>query len=83
MKFAKLGMTYEMNDRIFYERFTPDINNPLNINKEELGIARNILASVKRTVSAVHLQKEHIDEKALGYTVAQYEFIVDARGKDV
>lgn len=79
MKFAKLGMTYEMNDRIFYERFTPDINNPLNINKEELGIARNILASVKRTVSAVHLQKEHIDEKALGYTVAQYEFIVDAR----
>lgn len=25
------------------------------------------------------MQKEHIDEKALGYTVAQYEFIVDAR----
>lgn len=79
MKFAKLGMTYEMNDRIFYERFTPEINNALNIDKEELNIAREILTSVKRLLDTVGLRKEYVDEKTLKYTVAQYEFIVDAR----
>ena len=79
MRFAKLGMTYEMNDRVFYERFTPGVDNVLNINKDELDVARDILTSVMQKVDAVHLQKEHIDEKALKYAVAQYEFIVDAR----
>lgn len=46
MRFAKLGMTYEMNDRVFYERFTPGVDNVLNINKDELDVARDILTSV-------------------------------------
>lgn len=39
-------MTYEMNDRVFYERFTPGVDNVLNINKDELDVARDILTSV-------------------------------------
>ena len=79
MKFSHLGLTYEMNDRIFYEQFTPELNKTLNINKEELTAADNILTGVKKAMSDIQVNRNEIDIKTLQYAVAQYEFIIRSR----
>lgn len=79
MAFSTLGLTYEMNDRVFYEQFTPQPGKPLNMNIEELQKAEQILNDVKQAVANIRIDRNRIDEKNLQYAVAQYEFIIRSR----
>lgn len=79
MKFGEIGITYEMNDRIFYEGFTPEPGKYLNINKEEIEKARIILNDVLKAASGIETDREHPEIKALLYAVKQYQFIVESR----
>lgn len=79
MGFSKLVLTYEMNDRVFYEQFTPEPGKPLNVNIEELQKAEQVLDDVKQAVANIRISRNHIDEKTLQYAVGQYEFIIRSR----
>lgn len=79
MEFSTLGLTYEMNDRVFYEQFAPQPGKPLNINIEELQKAEQILTDVQQAVANIRIERNRIDEKTLQYAVAQYEFIIRSR----
>ncbi|MCD8165157.1 MAG: hypothetical protein LUE93_02935 [Bacteroides sp.] len=79
MKFGEIGITYEMNDRIFYERFTPEPGKYLNINKEEVEKARAVLNNVLKAASAIETDRDHPEIRVLLYAVKQHQFIVESR----
>lgn len=79
MGFSALGLTYEMNDRVFYEQFAPKPGKALNINTEELQKAEQVLDDVKQAMADIRVNRNLIDEKTLQYAVNQYDFIIRSR----
>ena len=78
-RLSTLSLTYEMNDRIFYDSFTPAKDKPLNIQLDELENISQILDSVGRKLEMVKAKRNLYDIQALTYVYHQYLFIVSSR----
>lgn len=79
MELSELGLTYEMNDRVFYEQFTPEPGKVQNIHIEELQKAERVLDNVKQALSDMRISRNQIEKETLQYAVNQYEFIIRSR----
>jgi len=73
---AGIGITQQMNDRIFYENLLPiPTGDSLSYNLEELEEFTKIVEELNRASSSIVVWKNSFDVDVLRYTIAKYDFI--------
>ena len=79
MRLGDLPLFNGMNDRIFYQRFTPEPGRPLNIDREQLLRADSIARRCAATLRLARADRNRAEIEAGRYAAESYRFIARSR----
>lgn len=78
-RMSDIGMTYNMNDRVFYDRFVPEKGGTLSYNLPQIEAIAAVAADAQRSFDKIHATRNPFDIESLKYTIDQYRFIASSR----
>lgn len=79
MRLGDLPLLNGMNDRIYYQRFTPEPNRPLNIDLGQLRTADSIARRCSESFRQALSDHNHTEIEAWIYAAESYRFIARSR----
>ncbi len=79
LELTRIGITYQMNNKIFDDRFVPEAGGEISVNLGQWARVDSVLRDVETLAAQIRVERDSFDIETFGYTLAQYRFLVDSR----
>lgn len=79
LELTRIGITYQMNNKVFDDRFVPEPGGEVSVNLGQWARVDSVLREAEALAARIRVERNEFDVETFGYTLGQYRFLVDSR----